>query len=167
MIGLSNLLMQPDRLWRARSERYHNGGGILKKSMSSVWLQIASGVTVIFGVISAMASLPATQAVWLFLFDLLKWPVDGNPGGFDSTARALNAVLGGVMVGWGTLMALLVRSFYKDHDVLLRRLMLIGIAAWFVIDSIGSLLSEIPGNVLLNIGFLIMFLPPLIFVQRE
>lgn len=71
------------------------------------------------------------------------------------------------MVGWGALMLLLVRNFSQDHHAKLRRCLLIGLVLWFVIDSTGSFLAEMPGNVLLNVGFLLFFLPPLVLVRKE
>jgi hypothetical protein len=40
------------------------------------------------------------------------------------------------------------------------------IVAWFVVDCTGSLLANLPGNVLLNIVFLGLFMPPLLVLQR-
>jgi hypothetical protein len=130
-------------------------------------LQVACAITVTLGLVSAAASFPATGKLWLFLFDLLKWPIDGNPSQFDLTTRAVNAVLGGVMVGWGTLMFLLVRNFLNNDFALVRKVILIGILSWFVIDSTGSFLAELPWNVVLNVSFLCLFLPPLLFVKNE
>jgi hypothetical protein len=140
---------------------------IMDKKISAIWLQFACAIAVATGLVSAAASFPATDGLWLFLFDLLKWPIDGNPSQFDLTTRAVNAVLGGVMVGWGTLMFLLVRNFLKKDYALVRKLILVSIVSWFVIDSIGSFLAELPGNLLLNVSFLCLFLPPLLFVKNE
>lgn len=71
------------------------------------WLKIACAVTVCVGLIASAASTTVGAAPWLFLFDLLKWPLDGDPVAFAGETFAVNAVLGGVMVGWGTLMYLL------------------------------------------------------------
>jgi hypothetical protein len=140
---------------------------IMDKKISAIWLQVACAIAVATGLVSAVASFPATDGLWLFLFDLLKWPIDGNPSQFDLTTRAVNAVLGGVMVGWGTLIFLLVRNFLNNDFALVRKLILVSIVSWFVIDSTGSFLAELPGNVLLNVSFLCLFLPPLLFVKND
>lgn len=93
----------------------------MDKKISAIWLQVACAIAVVTGLVSAAASFPATGGLWLFLFDLLKWPIDGNPSQFDLATRAVNAVLGGVMVGWGTLMFLLVRNFLKKDYALVRK----------------------------------------------
>ncbi|MBA4419333.1 MAG: hypothetical protein C0392_15735 [Syntrophus sp. (in: bacteria)] len=139
----------------------------MDKKISAIWLQVACVIAVATGLVSAAASFPATDGLWLFLFDFLKWPIDGNPAQFDLNTRAVNAVLGGVMVGWGTLMFLLVRNFLNNDFYLVRKLILVSIVAWFVVDSTGSFLAELPGNVLLNVSFLCLFIPPLLFVKND
>ncbi|PKN76815.1 MAG: hypothetical protein CVU52_03135 [Deltaproteobacteria bacterium HGW-Deltaproteobacteria-10] len=139
----------------------------MDKKISAIWLQVACVIAVATGLVSAAASFPATDGLWLFLFDFLKWPIDGDPAQFDLNTRAVNAVLGGVMVGWGTLMFLLVRNFLNNDFYLVRKLILVSIVAWFVVDSTGSFLAELPGNVLLNVSFLCLFIPPLLFVKND
>lgn len=127
-----------------------------------VWLKTASILTVCVGLMAAAASHPSGYAPWLFLFDLLAWPLDGVPSTFDAIARALNAVAGGLMVGWGCLMYLLAKGPLARGDAETARLMLISIVAWFVVDSAGSFAAGIPGNVVLNVSFLVIFGPPLL-----
>ncbi len=134
---------------------------------SMIWLRAACVITVVTGLICAMASHPATAGVWLWLFDLLKWPLDGDPAFFADDTRAVNAVLGGTMVGWGVLMYLLATPQRIQALPELPQLMLIGLIAWFVVDCIGSLFAGLPGNLVLNIGFLVLFVPPLLVLQRQ
>ncbi len=128
-----------------------------------LWLKTASVVTIIIGLAASFASHPSGEGLWLLLFDILNWPLDGIPAGFDVVSRPLNAVLGGVMIGWGvTMYGLLNPKIFSDG---IRIVLLRGLLAWFVTDSIGSLAAEIPGNVVLNIAFLVMFLPPLLLLR--
>jgi hypothetical protein len=114
-----------------------------------------------------MASYPATAGAWLFLFDVLSWPLNGNPAFFAADTRAVNAVLGGTMVGWGVLMFLLATPEQMTHNPALPRMMLVALGAWFVVDSVGSFMAELPGNVVLNVAFLALFVPPLVAIQRR
>ena len=136
-------------------------------SVASIWLRIASGVTIVVGAICALAAHPSTGRVWLYLFDVLKWPLDGDPSAFSADTRAVNAVLGGVMVGWGLLMYLLSRERLITVMPELPRLLLVSLLAWFVVDSTGSWAAGLPGNIVLNVGFLVMFLPPLVLIRRR
>ena len=135
--------------------------------MSITWLRIACVVTIVTGILCALASYPATAGAWLFLFDLLSWPLNGDPAFFAADTRAVNAVLGGTMVGWGVLMYLLATSEQMTHNPALPRMMLVALGAWFGVDSVGSLLAELPGNIVLNVAFLGLFVPPLVAIQRR
>ena len=131
------------------------------------WLSAASLVTIVVGLVAAAASSERGDEPWLALFDLLDWPVDGDPGRFSAQTRAVNAVAGGVMVGWGTLMHLIVRGPFRRGDTTLAGPMLAAVVAWFVVDSAGSFLADLPGNVILNLGFLVLFLPPLLGLRQQ
>jgi len=124
-------------------------------------------ITIVTGIACAMASHPATDVVWRTLFDLLKWPFDGDPAAFTADTRAVNAVLGGTMVGWGVLMYLLATPQHSVAIPALQRLMLYALYAWCVVDSMGSLAAGLPGNVVLNVLFLVMFVPPLRALARS
>jgi hypothetical protein len=135
--------------------------------VSSIWLRAASAVTILTGVICALASHSSTGGLWLYLFDVLKWPIDGDPAVFNADTRAVNAVLGGVMVGWGLLMFLLSNERLMKAAPAVPRLMTISLVAWFAVDSLGSWAAGLPGNIALNFLFLAMFLPPLVSLSRR
>ena len=134
---------------------------------SITWLRIACVVTIVTGILCALASYPATAGAWLFLFDLLSWPLNGDPAFFAADTRAVNAVLGGTMVGWGVLMYLFATPEQMKHNPALPRMMMVALGAWFVVDSGGSLLAELPGNIVLNVAFMGLFVPPLVAIQRR
>jgi hypothetical protein len=135
--------------------------------IGEIWLKTASVITIITGVICALASHPSTQGIWLFLFDVLKWPADADPASFNADARAVNAVLGGVMVGWGLLMFFLADQRLMAVAPAVPRLMMIALLAWFAVDSLGSWAAGLRGNIVLNVAFLLMFLPPLVSLSRR
>jgi len=49
----------------------------------------------------------------------------------------------------------------------LPRLMQYALYAWFVVDCSGSLAAGLPGNLVLNVLFLAMFVPPLRALERS
>ena len=128
--------------------------------VSIIWLRAASAVTIVTGVICGLASHSSTGGLWLSLFDVLKWPIDGDPAVFNADTRAVNAVLGGVMVGWGLLMFFLSNERLMMAAPNIPRIMTISLLAWFLVDSVGSWAAGLPGNIALNVAFLVMFLPP-------
>ena len=132
---------------------------------ATVWLRVASLATIAVGLLAAAASSATTDGPWLLLFDVVDWPADGEPARFVDETSAVNAVAGGVMVGWGTLMYLLVGQRARPGAAATP--MLVAVVAWFVVDSTASLLAGFPGNVVLNVGFLALLLPPLVVLRRH
>ena len=130
------------------------------------WLKVASILAIGFGLASSLASFEGGSGIWLFLFDILRWPVDGLPESFDANSYALNAVLGGVMAGWGILLYLLANGPIAEGDHRMANYMLISLDVWFVVDSIGSVVAGIPGNVILNLSFLVIFGIPLLVLRK-
>lgn len=118
------------------------------------------------GLVSFAASSKAFSGLWLWLFDLVKWPLDGNPARFSSETMSVNAILGGVMVGWAMLMYFVTAGPVAEGNVTLTRQMLISVAAWFCVDSTGSYLSHLPENVILNLVYLMIFAIPLLALSK-
>jgi hypothetical protein len=52
------------------------------------------------------------------LLDLLDWPLDGSSSTFANESFILNAVLGGVMIGWGVLMYYLADELQQSPRLL-------------------------------------------------
>jgi len=133
----------------------------------SIWLRAACVVTILTGLVCALASHSSTGGLWLHLFDVLKWPMDGDPAVFNADTRAVNAVLGAVMVGWGLLMFSLSDERLMTAEPNVPRMMKVSLLAWFIVDSVGSWAAGLPGNIALNVAFLAMFIPPLVALSRR
>ena len=113
----------------------------MNKNILIIWLKTSSVLTICFGLIASFASHAKGSGIWLFLFDLLNWPIDGQPSVFSPDSYAINAVVGGVMFGWGTLMYLLSCGPIAKGDIYVTRSMLISIILWFLVDSSGSFVA--------------------------
>lgn len=124
-------------------------------------LKAACIATIGTGIVSVAASHPAGEGLWSLLFDVLRWPIDSGQGSFSPEARVLNAVCGGVLAGWGSLMYWLVDGPIAQGDRGARRAFATSVLIWFALDSAGSFAAEWPGNVVLNVVFLIALLGPL------
>ena len=131
------------------------------------WLKLACIITGLTGMIAAAASTVSGSGIWLFLFDLLKWPLNNDPSGFQDETLAVNAVLGGVMLGWATLMFFLVNGPISKGNTELIKYILIALIVWFLVDSTGSVLAGLSANVVLNVLFLALFIPPLMALRRN
>ncbi len=131
------------------------------------WLRIASAVVVGFGILLVLAAVPATSAPVAFLADGIIWPFDGAQSLGASETRLLSGILGGVMAGWGVLLWMIATRLYPREPALARTLILTSIWVWFVVDGIGSALAGAPLNILMNCGFLALFVVPLLPARRQ
>lgn len=124
------------------------------------WLKSASVITVGFGLLLAMAAIPALSGPTQFLLDLIYFPVDGAQAVDSSAARLLNAITGGLMTGLGVMTFLIADELLPREPALARRILLAGIGTWFVVDSSMSIAAGAPLNAAFNTGFLLMFFLP-------
>ena len=126
-----------------------------------LWLKIASDVLIIFGLLTALASIASFAAPTSFLVDLIFWPVDGTQAVSSETSHLLAAIAGGLTTGLGVLFYLLTTKLLPTDPSLARLLMSAGLGSWFIVDSLGSFAAGAPLNVLFNAIFAALFLIPL------
>ena len=83
----------------------------------------------------------------------------------------VHAVLGAVMFGWGVVLMFLAFGPVRRGSKEAWRMFVISLAAWFIPDTVYSLLSGFWQNAVLNAGFALMFAVPLAalrsFATRE
>lgn len=77
------------------------------------------------------------------------------------TAQFLSALTGGFLFGWGVMIWGLSGSVYDAAPEGVRRSVLTGLIAWFLLDSMGSVTSGNISNVLFNILVLAVAVGPL------
>ena len=81
--------------------------------------------------------------------------------------RLLSGVIGGVMIGWGAMMAGLSYRLRCNPDDLIWALMAISAVLWYVMDMIASAMAGSLTNMLLNTVILILLLPPLLGMRSS
>jgi hypothetical protein len=124
------------------------------------WLSAVAGGVVVFGLILVLAPALTRQGFSLLVY--------ASPGRIDAfglePARYISlahAVLGGVMVGWGAMLFYVTRTLLSEGLRLGWNLVALSVAAWFVPDTIYSLVSGFWQNAVLNAVFLGLFAIPL------
>ncbi len=74
--------------------------------------------------------------------------------------RLMTGIAGGLMLGWGLTLHLALRDPRLREIRGLWTAVAFGVIAWFVVDGVASLASGAPLNVVGNIAFLALLLPP-------
>lgn len=111
---------------------------------------------------------PILPGVGASAFSLLVYQDTSYPADFSEEAvsyiRLTNAVLGSVMAGWFIMMIGVVRRISFDPS--LWRVIAVGLAVWFVPDTIYSVASGYWQNAVLNTLLLAALAPPLVKFSR-
>lgn len=120
---------------------------------------VKAGATLVIGsgLLIALAAWPPMAGLLTILADLIFLPVDGAQDLSAPETRLMMAISGGVLVGWGVMVWLVATRLADRDPALARTLVLVPLAAWFVVDSAGSVASGAPLNVLFNCGFVVVF----------
>lgn len=90
--------------------------------------------------------------------DLLSYPLDGWPVWKAPETWFVTALAGGFLAGWGAMIFAASLWMFDAAPEATRRMVLTGLAAWFVVDSSGSLASGNWQNAIWNTLFLVFLI---------
>ncbi len=138
------------RMQNVRSHRVHKS-----------WLKVSSVLLGVFGPVFFLGTMEATSEPVRWGMDLLSWPIDGQQSYQDPTLRFLSALTGGFLLGWAVLIWRLSGTAYDAASESIRRSIVAGFLAWFVLDSAGSIASGNSSNALFNVLVLFILVGPL------
>ena len=106
-----------------------------------------------------MVTAPVTGLGFLTerFLDLAHQPYEGAQPITGKSAHLLSAILGGILVGFGTMIWAVAEHVLRKDFVLGKRLILIPLICWFITDSLGSVLTGAWFNAVLNAGIFGLF----------
>ena len=125
------------------------------------WLKVSAIVIASFGPIFFLGTMEATSEPARWSLDLLAWPLDGATTYDHPDTQFLSALTGGFLLGWGVMVWCLSTWVYDAAPEGVRKSLLTGALAWFLLDSAGSAASGNASNVLFNILVLLVAVGPL------
>lgn len=131
------------------------------QAFHKTWLMVTAIVIGSFGPIFFLGTMEATSGLARLTLDLLAWPVDGRTTFDHPDTRFLSALTGGFLFGWGVMVWCLRLWVYDTAPEAVRRSLLTGILAWFVLDSAGSIASGNASNALFNVLVLLVAVGPM------
>lgn len=130
------------------------------------WLLVTGIGVASFGPVFALGSMLTTAEPARWSLDVLSWPLDGNMTYSDTTTRFLSALTGGFLFGWGIMILALRAWVFDAAPDGVRKAVLGGLLAWFVLDSSGSIASGNASNALINVAVLLLLVGPLWWKAR-
>ena len=133
----------------------------MSQKFHKFWLIISAFAIWSFGPVFALGSMESTSELARWTLDLLSWPLDGVQTYIEPTTRFLSALTGGFLFGWGIMVLCLRAWVYDIAPEGVRRSVLTGALAWFVLDSTGSIASGNPSNALFNVVVLLLVVGPM------
>ena len=126
-----------------------------------LWLKVSAITIGFFGPVLFFGTMPDTNELARLGLGILTWPVDGFPS-FDSREIwFLSALTGGFLVGWGITVLCLSMWVYDQAPGGVRKSLVTGACAWFVLDSLGSITSGHSINAAFNVLVLILIVGPM------
>lgn len=133
----------------------------MSHSFHKFWLKITAIVVASFGPVFFLGTMAETTEPARWTLDLLSWPLDGATTYQSPDTRFLSALTGGFLLGWGVMIWCLSIWVYDGAPEGVRRSVLIGLLAWFVLDSAGSIASGNASNAVFNVLVLLVAVGPL------
>jgi biotin transporter BioY len=143
------------------SKQQQTTSGITSHRFHKFWLKITAILVGGFGPVFFFGTMLPTSEPARWTLDLLSWPLDGLQTYASPDMRFLSALTGGFLLGFGVLIWCLSAWVYDLAPEPVRRSVLIGLIAWFVLDSAGSVASGTPSNALFNVVILLLAVGPL------
>lgn len=129
--------------------------------LHKAWLKITAITVASFSPIFFLGTMLTTSEPARWTIDLLSWPLDGVQTYASSEIRFLSALTGGFLLGWGVMIWCLSVWVYDLAPEAVRKSVLTGVLAWFVLDSAGSITSGTSLNVIPNTLVLFLAVGPL------
>jgi len=130
------------------------------------WLVFTSIIIGAFGPVFALGTMEPTLEPARLSLDILTWPIDGDITLAHAETRFLAALTGGFLLGWGVTIFCLARWVHPLAPDPVRKCVLAGLCAWFLLDSAGSIASGNATNVPFNMIVLLLAAGPLWWPAR-
>lgn len=127
------------------------------------YLKFTAFVIGSFGPIFFLGAIPAFSEPARWTLDFLSLPIDQLQTYEDPTTRFLSALTGGFLFGWGVCVWFLQQWVFDSNPNGVRKSVLAGLFAWFVLDSLGSFGSGNISNIFFNVIVLFLAIGPLWF----
>jgi hypothetical protein len=139
----------------------------VSKASHKRYLLVTAIVVGAFGPVFSLATVEDYVYPAALGMDFLSWPINGQPEFIHPGIQFLTALTGGFLFGWGVTIFCLRRWVFDQAPEGVRKAVLAGLLAWFVLDSAGSIASGNTSNAFFNVIVLFMAAGPLWFKAKD
>lgn len=126
-----------------------------------IYLKVSAFLVMSFGPIFFLGTMEQFREPIRLSADFLSWPIDGAQTYSDPDTIFIGALTGGFLLGWGVLIWVLSGDAFDAAPEAVRKAVVTGFLAWFLLDSAGSIISGHASNAVFNIFVLLAFVGPL------
>jgi len=140
---------------------------IMTHKMHKIWLKITAISIIAYAILFFFGTIKQMNKAIEVVLDISSWPFDGLQNYDANSTVFLSALLGGILFGWGILIWLLSSRIYDLAPGTTRKIVLISLISWFVIDGLGSIFSGNFNNVIANVFLLLVLVGPLWVPVKE
>jgi len=123
------------------------------------------GIAVVFAVYSILWGLAPFESINLparFILDVSDWPFDKTKIALDKNTKWLSAISAGLLLAVSIFLGGIVAPAIKDKNKSIIRITIVAMVAWYLLDSIGSIVAGVPSNAFFNTIYLALVLIPLL-----
>jgi hypothetical protein len=135
--------------------------------LHKAWLKITAVIVGSFSLVFFLGTMLATSEPARWTLDFLSWLLDGAQTYASPELRFLSGPTGGFLLGWGVMIWYLSVWVYDSAPDAVRKSVLTGLLAWFILDSAGSIASGTSSNAIFNIFVFLLAVGPLWRPARE
>lgn len=129
------------------------------------FMRIVAGVSIIIGIVFAIGGTADPAGANDLFLKLVSSGGDGINGLNTAEAKLALSIAGGVFAGFASLFLFIVAPAIEVYDRRIIRGAQISLLLWFFIDSTASITSGNPVNAVANVGFLVLFMLPMVLVK--
>jgi hypothetical protein len=135
----------------------------MTQAFHKLWLRVAAVIIGSFGPVFFLGTMAGTAEPARLTLDILGWPPDEATTWASADTRFLSALTGGFLLGWGVTVWGLAGAAHDAAPEAVRRSVVAGMLAWFVLDSAGSVASGNAANAGFNLAVLLIAAGPLLW----
>lgn len=132
------------------------------------WLFVCTLLVILFGV---FLMIPGELELFEQLFNShikrIFWNDVPITPGIINFQRWMNGVLGATMIGWGIMMAFVVRFPFRNGEKWAWNCIFWGIGSWYILDTLLSIMYLALFNAVFNTLILLLFGLPLAFTYKS